>query len=184
MKKMQKDNRTLEEKMEDFGTKLLLRRYNLDHRPINSLSDAFYYLQDYLLEYDYYLNDLKHNRCNVSEEAHFIFNLPLIDGVKFDILLHKQFGFFYYPGIHNRSDGTFYDKDYYEVKKEFISKKYNIPYVKPKSNVSYILVSVFPSKEAQDIAYSAIYEDNQKCMNDDSKNQGSSRVRNPEQRVS
>ena len=156
MKKMQKDNRTLEEKMEDFGTKLLLRRYNLDHRPINSLSDAFYYLQDYLLEYDNYLKDLKHNRCNVSEEAHFIFNLPLIDGIKFDILLHQQFGFFYYPGIHQRYDDTFYDKDYYEVKKQFISNKYHIPYVKPERKVNYILVSVFPSKEIQDICYGAL----------------------------
>lgn len=142
--------------LEQLGNKFWTRLYNLDHRPINSLSDALYYLQDYLLEYDYYLNDLKHNRCNVSEEAHFIFNLPLIDGVKFDILLHQQFGFFYYPGIHQRYDDTFYDKEYYEVKKQFISKKYHIPYVKPKSNVNYILASVFPSKEIQDICYSAL----------------------------
>ena len=58
MKKMQKDNRTLEEKMEDFGTKLLLRRYNLDHRPINSLSDIFFYVKEYLDQYDYYVKEL------------------------------------------------------------------------------------------------------------------------------
>lgn len=184
MKKLQKDNRTLEEKMEDFGTKLLLRRYNLDHRPINSLSDIFFYISEYNTQYSYYLKDLKHNRCNVSDEAHFVFNLSFIDSIKFTILLHQEFGFFYYPGICGDRNDTFYDKRYYEIKKEFISKKYNIPYVRPKSNVSYILVSVFPSKEAQDIAYSAIYEDNQKCMNDDSNKQESSRVRKPEQRVS
>ena len=143
MKKMQKDNRTLEEKMEDFGTKLLLRRYNLDHRPINSLSDIFFYVKEYLDQYDYYVKELKHNRCNVSDEAHFIFNLSFIDSIKFTILLHQEFGFFYYPGICGDRNDTFYDKRYYEIKKEFISKKYNIPYVRPKAKVSYILCSVF-----------------------------------------
>lgn len=156
MKKMQKDNRTLEERMEDFGTKLLLRRYNLDHRPINSLSDIFFYVKEYLDQYDYYVKELKHNRCNVSDEAHFIFNLSFIDSIKFTILLHQEFGFFYYPGICGDRNDTFYDKRYYEIKKEFISKKYNIPYVRPKAKVSYILCSVFPSKEIQDICYGAL----------------------------
>lgn len=156
MEKLIKNQQTFDEKLQAFGANLLVRRYNLDHRPINSLSDVFFYVQDYLRQYDNYLKDLKHNRCNVSDEAHFIFNLSLKDGVKFDILLHQEFGFFYYPGIYNRYDDTFYDKDYYEVKKQFISKKYHIPYVNPKRKVNYILASVFPSKEIQDICYGAL----------------------------
>lgn len=178
MKKINKKQFDLDEYLDQLGNKFWTKLYNLDHRPINSLLDAFYYLQDYLLEYDNYLSDLKHNRCNVSEEAHFIFNLPLIDGVKFDILLHKQFGFFYYPGIHQRYDDTFYDKDYYEVKKEFISKKYNIPYIKLKSKVNYVLASVFPSKEIQDICYAALNGNIDQVEYAENKGDNSSRLDN------
>jgi len=178
MKKIYKKQFNLDEYLDSLGDMFWTRLYNLDSRPINSLSDVLYYLQEYLLEYDYYLNDLKHNRCNVSEEAHFIFNLPLIDGVKFDILLHKQFGFFYYPGIHNRSDGTFYDKDYYEVKKQFISMKYNIPYVKPNVQVSYVLASVFPSKEIQDICYGALNGNIDQAEDAEQKRDNSSKLDN------
>lgn len=159
MKKIIKNQKTLDEKLEDFGTSLLLSRYNLDHKPVKSLSDIYFYVKEYTDQYNYYLNDLKHSRCNVSNEAHFVFSLPFIDAIKFTILLYQEFGFFYYPGMNHNSEDTFYDKRYYEVKKEFISKKYHIPYVKPETRVTYILCSVFPNKKAQNIAYGVVYSD-------------------------
>ena len=159
MKKIIKNELTLDEKLEDFRAMLIVRRYNLDHRPINSISDVFYYVQEYLTQYEYYLNDLKHNRCNVPDEAHFVFNLPFIDSIKFISLLHEEFGFLYYPGINNTKE-TIYTNRYYEVKKEFISKKYHIPYIKPEVGITYSIRSVFPSKEAQDIAYGIVLDTN------------------------
>ena len=121
MKKLIKNEQTINEKLESFGTKMLLRRYNLDHRPINSISDVFFYILEYNNEYEHYLYDLKHSRCNVSNEAHFIFNLSFVDAFKFTVLLHQEFGFFYYPGLSK--DDTFYDSRYYEIKKQFKNKK-------------------------------------------------------------
>lgn len=147
-----------DKKCEDLGSWFWRKRYHLDRNDKNrkmTLSEVFYIAETYKFEYSKYLNMLKSDINSVPEELHFIFNLPIKDAFRFIWLLQSiEFGFFYYPGMDPLD--TFYDKRYYNLKKEFLAKKYKVDYVAPVERVSYVLVSVFPSKEIQDICYGAL----------------------------
>ena len=177
MESIEELEKDFDKKCENLGSWFWRKVYHLDRKEKHTISDYLYAAQYYTEEWKKYVKSLKNNNCDVPEELNFIFGLPLVDGIVFTRLILDTFGHFYYPDMYKPVKNTLNDERYYNLKKSFIAKKYHIQYTPKKANVSYILISVFPDKETQDMAYSVISESYIDENNQESENKGTAIIR-------